>query len=1646
MGILLFAISVTVISCNQVVQAEEDSLSIVNLGLFKVGEEECFVEGSDQEEEIPWVNREHGKVVWKVMINAVQEPVKIEVFRGEEVIPLEIYDAAGEYEIEITDEVYSGFYRVVVTDTEEHQTECRQYVKIDRQAPMPDDIQISFQASELDLNSISYEDIKENPIKNIKNFINHLFAKKMITVTFYAPDAVRLKFSYHNQKEYDLYSEECNFTAVLPVENLGSASEVAGKIMIKEVEDQAGNICRLEEGKEVKTQGMIILDDVSPVLSKVSYIPEINAQRIGADTYYFYQSSAEASFQIVETNFEGVLNEKEKVRLPIFSEGMNGEWIYDSQSRTASSKIVFSGKNGEEQEYRYRLFYNDPSGNLMTGSEQFVCANGYYQSDVIVIDQRPPCLKTFMIEANGETSFLEKDGVKYAANVEGDDVKITVVIDDHEKYFLEENVQLEYSVAGSQWKPIKSETVYSFEKRNHKLVYTFDGEENAEGVYQFRVAYKDCAGNDMILQENSNLPVKEISGGTYTSVKKVVIDHVNPKVDVIKFTKPVQMYQETEQNTNGEPTLAIKNKNTKLYYSEITEISVMLKEKFLKEEQVDLKLYYRKNRGESWAKWEDIPNLSKKVKAAELEIDFKLPKLDAEYYFTISYSDFAGNSMIYGTNVEQTELGEAYADGIVEDSKGYLSPIFVRDTKTPVYETFYTPEPKKYNSVECVEMLLTLSEMNLDLAKTMIKISAKDINGQTVAPKELEGFTYQKVSGEFVAAWEDLLEGITNSPIYPDRAERQTLRLKLSTEANYKVLVEMIDKTGKKAVYENSYSIDRTPPSITVVTKDGRHFTNVVDVQCGLLDFSKSDITYTVVDGGVIDRMINKLTFGYFSKSKLLVQVEVHDKICGVGKLVPTCINEDGEKTTFQLSEQICEKDDQSIVKYEIELPIDFKGTVQMHGIDLAENAAEDTGAIGMIVETEKQHEKYAEASIKVVTPYSKTPGYYAKDVEINYFAEDRYSGLCMINYQAGKYKETVTYPAGEEICTENSKTLVVSAKENNENHVNLALDFFDNAGHQEKISKENIPTVHIDQTSPRIEVMYDNLEAVNEKYYKMDRTATISITERNFDPEDTRLQITGPSADITEWKHVAGTSCKGGTNPSATNHKDDCRWVARIYFRKDGEYTFTCDTTDLAGNKSVYGQTDEFVIDKTIPEIKVTYDNHDAKNVYYYKAPRVAVVEIREHNFDVADVKMQITAVNEAMVLPTPVITSWISAEEIHRATITYDYDAKFEFEITYTDLAGNKAEAYEKDSFVVDLTIPEVEFFDITDCSANNGAVAPGVRYQDLNYDAESITLELTGYKNGSMKRKQFKNTILQGMEVKLEDFAYLPELDDIYTLKAVVYDLAGNCNEKRITFSVNRFGSVYHYDEKTAALVGENGAYYTKEEPEIVIYETNVDSLEFREITLNLNGKLKTLVEHKDFKVHESGNEQSWKQYTYEIAKDNFMEEGIYILTIYSEDRAKNLSDNITKGKKIEFVVDKTAPSVLITGIEHGKQYREASKEITIDVEDNVCIEAVEVTWNGETTSYNSLEVAKMNGCITYLMKSDNDWQTLQVTAYDTAGNMTRSEMRKVLITPNLLIQMYRNTPMFYMSLGLATILSGSVVILLLRKRKEKQACSS
>ncbi len=641
------------------------------------------------------------------------------------------------------------------------------------------------------------------------------------------------------------------------------------------------------------------------------------------------------------------------------------------------------------------------------------------------------------------------------------------------------------------------------------------------------------------------------------------------------------------------------------------------------------------------------------------------------------------------------------------------------------------------------------------------------------------------------------------------------------------------------------------------------------------------------------------------------------------------------------------------------------------------------------------------------------------------------YAGLAEVYYEVrkdGAVTQSGNYNAEFQPAYKRVKNLekdeTVNAELNNSNDVEIYVKAVDNAGNMSEVTKD----LKIDITVPTIQVTYDLNNPLNGKYYKDIRTATVVVTERNFDESAVRFNITntdGTQPSIGGWSHSADSLVS-----------DHATHTCQVTFAADGDYTFTLNTTDLAGNDSNYTQVDEFTIDRTIPTIQVSYDNNSAETPGYYNANRTATITVNEHNFNAAEVNTQITAALQGSGVGIPSIGGWSSVGDIHTTSVTFSADADYTFDVDYTDLAGNAAADYAQDSFTVDKTKPEIEFFDIENESANNGIVAPGIKYSDVNYTEGGVDITITGVKHKTEEMNGNRTPIANGESIKMNDFEYTKESDDIYTMTAVIRDKAGNETKEEIRFSVNRFGSNYIFSELTEKLLED---IYTNREQELVVTEINVDTLVFNGISYGLDGTKKELTQGKDYNVKQSGGEGSWKEYTYTIKKENFEKEGRYSVTIDSEDKATNKTNNKVKECNIDFVIDKTAPTVVITGIEE-TSYREDARDMTVNVSDNTAVKSVEVMIDGKSAAvYDQAEIEKAGGKIDYTIESARTPQSIEAVAIDMAKNKTVSEAHEVLVTSNLLVQYVNNTPLVVGSIIVVVLIAGGLIWFFIGKKR-------
>ncbi|MCM1161145.1 MAG: hypothetical protein NC412_07965 [Roseburia sp.] len=749
------------------------------------------------------------------------------------------------------------------------------------------------------------------------------------------------------------------------------------------------------------------------------------------------------------------------------------------------------------------------------------------------------------------------------------------------------------------------------------------------------------------------------------------------------------------------------------------------------------------------------------------------------------------------------------------------------------------------------------------------------------------------------------------------------------------------------------------------------------------------------------------------------------------------------------------EEDDSYIATGPVNEISDFKGKILISAMDNTGQSSDSVSSKGIVIESAKEHKKHSSADIKMKsTPYKDANGnpLYDSMPIITFKAEDTLSGIAENTWNVKAVTSHGAEESGKQAIglqsgnngkksingwkfSKQEQNLVTKVTKNHKvnsekNSLVASLNLTDNAGHEKKAVQK---VFSVDETDPEVFVEYDNNEAYNEKFYNKERYATIHVIDANFSAEACEIKTTGPEVTKSEWEHIAGSSCNGKI------HSKDCEYVCRVGFVADGDYTFGFECTDLAGRSGSYGQVDDFTIDMTEPVIQVSYDNQNSQNGNYYKASRTATVQIEEHNFSPEDVSITMTAMDGGRAIAVPAVVGWSQNEDIHTATIAYDYDGEFTFDIEYTDLASNQAQEYEQDRFIIDITEPEIEIAGVADRSANKGKVQPVVTCKDTNL--EDVAISLKGANRGTVKADYDTSRTGSSMVYKFKDLERLENNDDIYTLHVTAKDKAGNELEEEILYSVNRFGSVYEYDRQTEALVKD---YYASKCEDLIIKEVNVNTLKVNRITYSKDGEIVTLKEGKDYKLSQSGDEFTWKEYIYTIYKENFEEEGKYILTLYSKDQADNQSDNKIKGKDIEFVIDKTAPSLVLSGVKDGGQYNEDSMELVVNVEDNMGLSGLEVYNDGITIAdFDGAAVEEAEGTLRIPLQSKNDWQELVVVTRDMAGNESRSEKISYLMTTNLFVQWYKNPWLFYGSMVIVLLLAGiTEYFIRLRKGQRKK----
>lgn len=678
--------------------------------------------------------------------------------------------------------------------------------------------------------------------------------------------------------------------------------------------------------------------------------------------------------------------------------------------------------------------------------------------------------------------------------------------------------------------------------------------------------------------------------------------------------------------------------------------------------------------------------------------------------------------------------------------------------------------------------------------------------------------------------------------------------------------------------------------------------------------------------------------------------------------------------------------------------------------------------------------------------------GFYREDVEITIAVadspdNDNYAALADIVCTIGNGSEVTAdqkqlfsvqngQPTKEELTA--SKTFqtveVINAAMNEGNEAFVEVTATDRSGNQ----KTTVELLKIDVTKPVIDISFDHSNMLNGIYAKEERTAIIRITELNFDINGVTVEITkdGEKYDL----------------PVENWQQEGIEHTTKLTFQEDGDYRMSVGCTDLADNEAEVIEIEPFTLDRTKPELKISYSSEKPYKDNYYNQQRVAQIQITEHNFREEDFILRAE--------PNLSMSSWSHEGDIHTAIIRFTQDARYLFSCEYTDLAGNALEQSQPEEFYIDTQKPVIQITGIEDGSANAGEIAPVIIIQEENFNAAGVEIRVTTGRGEIIAVSKLPSVMSTGCRYDLPDMNR--QKDDIYHLQVKAVDMAGNASELTCRFSLNRNGSTYDLSQVAGIL--EKGFHQYSDIQDMVVMEMNVDIVEELSVYISENGNIRPTKEIQNrqqlsqdsigYQVERTGNEAIGYTYQYTFYRENFQREGSYHLICYSKDRAGNHMNNTLKEKnaEIRFIIDNTMPTVIIDGLKTGGLYKATSQTAHFMVRDNFRLKEAEfilLNENGDRLkSWDYCNMTAEGEIMGVTVPSYEGKQSLTFRAVDAAGNEAVAagdallEIRDFLITTNEWLHFIHSPKQMAATAGVAAAMLGGSIYACQRRKKKKR----
>lgn len=685
-----------------------------------------------------------------------------------------------------------------------------------------------------------------------------------------------------------------------------------------------------------------------------------------------------------------------------------------------------------------------------------------------------------------------------------------------------------------------SETQKNGDESYHKgkVTVKFTAKDDFSGVKEFKWEYE---GDKEISPSNGTVLAENESSNTYSAT----ITIPENKVDMVKGSIKVKAidYAGNESDFRDDsgkfildnilPDITIEyeplngnvyEESDKIYYSGDVKFTFIIKEDYLEQKKIKVSVSKDGKEKEETLVWTQTDKQNTYESTLELNED-------GAYMISVESEDLSGN----------------------KNKRSLKKPIVVDKTKPEISFEYKNNTDKS----EPQTAIITVTERNFDPSKITLEAITKNIAGEKIVGKNLQeslswekkGDSYKaKISNEFV-------DGI------------------------YNLIINCEDRARNKAVEytTKTFVVDRTAPKT-----------------------EEMSITYSTP---LSERILSGITFGYY-KPKVTVTFTAYDTISGIRFFEWGYIRENvaSDRNLEEYKEErvdaVQDAKDKTKFLAEVTLPKaeaeQLRGNIYLRATDNYGNQSDKlTDNNHVIIVDSIAPQISVEYSVAANTVGEKN--YYANDIiatftvtEANFYQED-------VKIWLKKNEEIIGItPEWRDVSADvHIGTYTIKAEANHSNDAEYVfLASYKDRSENEMVSYSSDIKV-MDTTIPEIHVAYSDVNPMNvvtdsegheRKYFNTANTATITITERNFNPADVFYTIIAKDA-AGNVLNADALYTKSSWTTSGDNH------TMTITYSGDANYTFDVAYTDLAKLEAANYKEDYFTVDTTKPEnLKISY------------------------------------------------------------------------------------------------------------------------------------------------------------------------------------------------------------------------------------------------------------------------------------------------------------------------------------------------------------------------------------------------------------------------------------------------------------------------